>query len=300
MDYFEVFKHSATAAMEAQIELFSEFQKTSIAASKWITETLRKATSNPIKPLEFVENLLTLRSEIDLLVEARDIQDELRILGHILQDQTTVLRSMQDDGDSGLDRQLADLTNQKYDIPQMTEWMQGVSASITDLLEHKQRYANAIDANFAREQAKSAEVGNCTLLVFTIVTIIFAPMSFLAAFFAINTGEVSANFRQEGVSGLDFVYRFVVGLGLGTAGSIIFVALPYQWVWAKIVEKHKKRTEQSDKGGAPEHTKTALGSKITSGNSAKLGSSSSISRFSLPHRRHTARRDVEAGARSSE
>ena len=304
MDYFDVFKYSATAAMEAQIELFSDFQKTSIAASRWITETLRKTKSNPIKPLEFVENLLTLRSEIDLLVEVRDIQDELEILGHVLEDQTTVLRSMQDDGESALDRQLADLTNQKYDIPQMTEWMQGVSASITDLLEHKQRYANAIDANFAREQAKSAEVGNRTLLVFTIVTIIFAPMSFLAAFFAINTSEVPVNFKQEGLSGLDVVYRFVVGLGLGTAGFIIFVALTYQWVWEKMVdfwEKHKKRTEPLNKKvGGLESTKTEQGSKGATRNSAKSGSSSSISRLPLWHRRNMARRDVEAGEGSSE
>ena len=58
---------------------------------------------------------------------------------------------MQGNGVSGLGRQLADLKNKKLDIPQMTEWMQGVSASITEILEHKQRYANAIDANFARE-----------------------------------------------------------------------------------------------------------------------------------------------------
>ena len=126
-------------------------------------------------------------------------------------------------------------------------------------------------------------------------------MSFLAAFFAINTEEVSAHFRQKGLSGLDFVYRFVVGLGRGTAGLIILVALSYQWVLAKIVElweKHKKRTKSLNKQtGGPESTKTEQASKSASGNSMKSGNSSSMARLPLPHRRDT---DVEAGEGSSE
>ena len=305
-DYFDVFKFSATAVMEAQIRLFREFQETSIAVTDWIKGSLRKSTANPTEPLPFVEDLLTLRREIDLLVEARDIEDELGILKHILDDQTSILHCMQSQTGwvSRVPQTFKDLETQKLDIPEMIEWMQGVSASITDLLEHKQRYANAIDANFAREQTKSAEVGNRTLLVFTIVTIIFAPMSFLAAFFAINTQEVPQNFKREGLSGLDVVYRFVVGLGLGTAGFIILVALSYQWVWAKIVElweKHTKLTEPLNKtSGGFEPTKTEQANKSASGDNAKSGSSSSISRLSLPHRRDTARRDVEAGEGSSE
>ena len=91
--------------------------------------------------------------------------------------------------------------------------------------------SNFYDANSAPEQAKSAEVGNHTLLVFTIINIIFAPVAFLAAFSAISTEEVPQTFKQEGLSGLDVVYMFVVGLGLGTAGFIILVALSYQFVW---------------------------------------------------------------------
>lgn len=140
-DYFDIFKFSATAVMEAQIKLFREFQETSIAATEWIKGSLRKSTANPTEPLPFVEDLLTLRREIDLLVEARDIEDELGILKHILDDQTSILQRMQRKSGwvSRVPQTFEDLVNQKLDVPQMTEWMQGVSASITDLLEHKQR-----------------------------------------------------------------------------------------------------------------------------------------------------------------
>jgi ankyrin repeat protein len=299
VDYFDVFNFSATAVMEAQIELFDEFQEISIAASEWIKRSLQQSTTNQMKPLPFVERLLTLGREISLLAQARDIEDELGILGHILDDQISVLRSKR----QGLEVRSYHpkfeelLQRVKRDIPQTTEWMQGVCASITDLLEHKQRYVNTIDANFAREQAKSAEVGNRTLLVFTIVTIVFAPMSFLAAFFAIDIEAVPKNFKQERASGLDIVYWYVVGLGLGTSGFIIVVALCYQWVWAKIVEfweNHIRRTDSSKTDGV-RSAEVEQGGRSASRNSAKSGSSSSISCLPLPHRRQTARRDVETG-----
>lgn len=130
-DYFDVFKFSTTGVLEAQIKLFSEFQETSIAVSNWMIGALRKPTSNPIKHLAFVEDLLTVRHEIDLLVGARDIQDELTILKHVLKDQVHVIREMQRQRVSGFDVELNDLIYQMDDIAQVHEWMQSVSASIT-------------------------------------------------------------------------------------------------------------------------------------------------------------------------
>ena len=101
------------------------------------------------------------------------------------------------------------------------------------------------DANFAPEQAKSTEVGNRTL-VFTIINITFAPLAFLAALSAISTEEVPQTFKQEVLSGLDVVYMVFIGLGLGTAGITILVALSYHWVWALGPEAYDQLLVLSD------------------------------------------------------
>jgi len=48
------------------------------------------------------------------------------------------------------------------------------------------QHANAIEARFARDQATLTARQGQTIMVFTLVTIVFLPMSFIAAFFAIN------------------------------------------------------------------------------------------------------------------
>jgi hypothetical protein len=128
-------------------------------------------------------------------------------------------------------------------------------------------------------------------------------MSFLAAFFAIDTNGVPQKFKLEGSSGLDVVYKYVVGLGLGTAGFIIVVALYYQSVWAIMVDlwkKHMKWMKLSKMFGRFESFKSEQSSKSTSGDSPKSGSSTSILCLPLRHRRDRARRDVETGEGSSE
>ena len=62
----------------------------------------------------------------------------------------------------------------------------GVYNSVRDLLDLKQKHANAIEARYAGKQADITSQQGKTLMVFTTVTTIFLPISFIAAFFAIN------------------------------------------------------------------------------------------------------------------
>lgn len=62
----------------------------------------------------------------------------------------------------------------------------GVYDSVRDLLDLKQKHANAIEARYAREQTDGTSRQGKTLTVFTIVTTIFLPISFIAAVFAID------------------------------------------------------------------------------------------------------------------
>ena len=78
-------------------------------------------------------------------------------------------------------------------------------------------------SGYARSQAaETAKVGR-TLMIFTVVTIIFLPMSFLAAFFAINIKELPHVDNEQQMS-LSFVMQNVVGVGLGTALAFVLIA----------------------------------------------------------------------------
>lgn len=66
----------------------------------------------------------------------------------------------------------------------------GVYESVRDLLDLKQKHANAIEARYAREQTDDTSRQGKTLTVFTTVTTIFLPISFIAAVFAIDMNHL--------------------------------------------------------------------------------------------------------------
>jgi hypothetical protein len=115
------------------------------------------------------------------------------------------------------------LEQQETEITNMLEQVHIVYKSITDLLDHKQKHANAIEARYARKQASDTAKAGLTLMVFTTVTVIFLPLSFLAAFFAINIKELPHDGDAQQMS-LAFIMRNVIGVGLGTALAFVLVA----------------------------------------------------------------------------
>ena len=187
----------------------------------------------------FVEDLLDIQHETKLLKEIKDIQDELGILSQVTKDQKTVhknilaafdqaLRPGSNPSDqqkfaSTLGEQHILLEQQETEITNMLEQVHIVYKSITDLLDHKQKHANAIEARYARKQASDTAKAGLTLMVFTTVTVIFLPLSFLAAFFAINIKELPHDGDAQQMS-LAFIMRNVIGVGLGTALAFVLVA----------------------------------------------------------------------------
>ncbi|KAL6873039.1 hypothetical protein J3F83DRAFT_731846 [Trichoderma novae-zelandiae] len=85
-------------------------------------------------------------------------------------------------------------------LKRMNERAKNTNLALSTLVDLKQKQNNMIDARAARQQAEQshrmtleAEKQGKTLMVFTIVTIIFLPLSFIAAFFAIPTKEFDNN-----------------------------------------------------------------------------------------------------------
>jgi Mg2+ and Co2+ transporter CorA len=95
--------------------------------------------------------------------------------------------------------------------------------SASRLLDLKQKHANPFEARLAREQAAGAARTGKSVMIFTIVTIIFLPISFITSFFTIEIAEFP---RTEGSNALQlsFVMKYIIGVGFAVSIPLIVVA----------------------------------------------------------------------------
>jgi hypothetical protein len=137
------------------------------------------------------------------------------------------------------------------DLERMDIQAERIYKSITDLLDLKQKHANAFEARFARDQAAGTARQSQTIMVFTIVTIIFLPLSFIAALFTINIEE----FPHKPDGGepslpMKWVFKFMFGIGLAISIPFIAIALSYDAIGDFFREvrrrfrDHRRPTEQ--------------------------------------------------------
>jgi ankyrin repeat protein/Mg2+ and Co2+ transporter CorA len=205
--FLDIFDSSIGDLSVKEPILFERFEKSSSAAAKWLREQEDHLVTEKGVSLNFVNDLLDIEEETTLLKELKDIRDELNIILMIFGHQKKVLRQFEE---AVCDEQHEDTTEAERrfreqrrltelhmdDVKRMDSQAQAIFTSLTQLLDFKQKHANAVEARFAREQATAtAEQARLTqqqarltarqgetIMVFTIVTIFFLPMSFIAAF----------------------------------------------------------------------------------------------------------------------
>lgn len=217
--FFDMFESSIGAAMDGEATLFQDFSQASRQASSWL-QSHQRLESRARQP-QFFDKLLDVGSETDLLAEIKDIRDELDIIKMVLDHQHHLVPELRDairtiyrdershaalrKVEKGFEEQEKNITNPLKDLSRMDSQAGRIYESIRDLLDLKQKHANAFEARYAREQATGTQRQGQTIMVFTIgeytldyrshpqqkltmtiVTVIFLPLSFVAAFFAIK------------------------------------------------------------------------------------------------------------------
>jgi len=263
--FLDMFESAIGIATDREMVLFQEFNRASAQASDWLknhrklnrfarhlqkeeTTAARKKDEYGLfgdeatdeakyyekeEPL-FVDKLLDIGQETDLLAEAKDIRDELNMIRTILQHQQHVLDDLQNvicDICQGQHRSQVEVKKRfkdqqrtidmhLKDIDRMDIQAERIYHSITDLLDLKQKHANAFEARFARDQAAGTTQQGKIILVFTIVTIIFLPLSFIASIFSIQLDEF-----QSGRLHLPYVAKYIFGIGFAISIPLIAVAL---------------------------------------------------------------------------
>lgn len=215
----------------------------------------------------FVDKLLDIGAETDLLAEIKDVRDELNMIAKVLEDQRSVLPDLEssiidiyrEEHKSQLDlkrrfkEQMKTLDIHLKDLERMDKQAERIYKSITDLLDLKQKHANAFEARFARDQAAGTARQSQTIMVFTIVTIIFLPLSFIAAIFTINIREFP---HRPGASEpslpLGYVSKFMFGIGFAISIPLIAIAVSvdaigdfFREAKRRIAERRERRASSS-------------------------------------------------------
>lgn len=256
--FLDMFESAIGIATDRETMLFQEFNIASEQASRWLKnhrklnrfarylqkEDERKSAAFVVdhdadeEPL-FVDKLLDIGQETALLTEAKDIHDELNMIRTILHHQQHVLVDFQEvtceiyhgqqrsqhEVKKRFKEQQRTIDMHLKDIDRMDKQAERIYSSITDLLDLKQKHANAFEARFARDQAAGTTRQGKIILVFTIVTIIFLPLSFIVSIFTINLAEFPKGADGPQELHLAYVAKYTFGIGFSISIPLIALAL---------------------------------------------------------------------------
>ncbi|KAJ5653203.1 hypothetical protein N7490_000206 [Penicillium lividum] len=137
------------------------------------------------------------RDDLSVLLELRDIEDELSTIIKLLDQQDAVIKSMmkyfERDGCGKMFLDAAQLRIDEYrtQLSEMKENSHLAQKAVETLLDLKQKQANVDEAKMARWQAEETQNQSRSLMVFTIFTVIFLPLSFFTSLFGMNAREWS-------------------------------------------------------------------------------------------------------------
>jgi Mg2+ and Co2+ transporter CorA len=173
------------------------------------------------KSAEVLDQFLKIDDETKLLIDVKDIQDEISTILLILNDQMDVLEKISLELKTGFSPSLPSISataTTSFDEVRFWEKHQMIANNIRDfqkmegqakktydalnhLLELKTRQANAWEARFARKGGEEVARQGKTIFWFTVVTIIFLPLSFMASFMALNIKQFPKDNTPGGSGG---------------------------------------------------------------------------------------------------
>ncbi|KAJ5171925.1 hypothetical protein N7492_004518 [Penicillium capsulatum] len=139
------------------------------------------------------------RDDLSVLLELRDIEDELATILKLLDQQDAVIKSMvkyfdiKGCGKVFLDAAQLRINEYRTQIGEMKDNSHLAQKAVETLLDLKQKQANVDEAKMARWQAEVTQTQSRSVMVFTIFTVIFLPLSFFTSLFGINAREWSGD-----------------------------------------------------------------------------------------------------------
>lgn len=261
--FLEMFGSSIGSLADKESRLFRRFDDASRKYQRRQRNDRPASSHQPIAedpdgslPENLQDELLNIAKETSLLTEVKDIRDELGIIDVILDSQLSILADfrstfLKDTSDATLD--VAAEINKRLevhrkDITRMDRQAESLYVGLTHLLDLKQKHSNALEARFAGDQAAITAKQGQAILVFTIVTIVFLPMSFIATFFSIDLQNWS-----DGLTA-GYVAKYLFGVGLGISIPLIAMAFTLSEIYhtmADVFLRIKRRLLLIFRGRSP-------------------------------------------------
>ncbi|KAE8337501.1 hypothetical protein BDV24DRAFT_177478 [Aspergillus arachidicola] len=164
------------------------------------------------------------REDLSTLLELRDIIDELGTILKLLEQQTATVKIMaQYFEDKGygkvfIESALSRLEDYRTQVTDMRENAHLAQKAVENLLDLKQKQANVDESRITRWQAEVAQNQSQSVMVFTIFTVIFLPLSFFTSLFGVNVREWSGEETNP-----DWAY--MLAISGPTSAAIILIAL---------------------------------------------------------------------------
>ncbi|KAK3343649.1 hypothetical protein B0T25DRAFT_303623 [Lasiosphaeria hispida] len=252
LQFFDLFERSIGIVADKAAKRFKEF---------------RHAASSVSTAQRMAQSHLSIKLETDLLIEIEDIRDELSILQMVLEDQRETTQTLNRFlGRHGVKTEMTDpyladygnlesnrvLEGHLSEIKKMIAIAKKTSKMLYYLLDLKQKQASIIEAlaasaqadraaDHAKQQAdqaaetriqseESVKQGK-TVLLFTVVTVIFLPLSFMAAFFTINIEGFPVNDKNNLELGYVLKYMLSISAGLSIPFIIVIFNQDRVWMW---------------------------------------------------------------------
>ncbi|KAK2801417.1 hypothetical protein FQN51_005311 [Onygenales sp. PD_10] len=230
LQFAQYFESSIGRVGHKETTLFKEFQNSQETVDR-LNEisTLCKIDLKKEKTMVF-DNMQSIATETALLAEVKDILDEIGIIMSVLYVQKSIIAEpmLQELSDTSPGHEASKTINVAIeDFTAMRERAREVLKSVNNLLDLKQKQANVSEARSARERAQETARQGIVILMFTVITIIFAPLSFITSFLSLGVTQ----FPKDKTSGetswpLSLVCAFIFGISF--AFSLPLMALAFQ------------------------------------------------------------------------
>ncbi|KAI0528444.1 hypothetical protein GGR58DRAFT_495970 [Xylaria digitata] len=125
-----------------------------------------------------------IKEEVELLDDIKDIRDELNMIRTIFETQKSAVEG------TGMFCNFSRLVDSRLkDMDRIDQRAARTQDALSHLLDLKQKQANAEETHFLSVQNIESGKQSQAIMTFTVVTIIFAPLSFLTSFFAIEIAD---------------------------------------------------------------------------------------------------------------
>lgn len=219
--FFEFFADDIGAAKDELDSMSRRFRETSANVdSMWANDKVTSADMS-----RELDKLFTIKQEIELMAKVEKIIADLNKIDFLCSQQEDVINSLVKV--SKTSRSLSDLCEtiryRRSAWAGMAITAKSIYNSLRDLLDLKQRQANVSEARTARYQIEISARHGRSVLLFTIITIIFLPMSVIATMLGMNVTELNEqnNLRMWFASLILFPPSLVI--------AIVSLALAFGW-----------------------------------------------------------------------